>query len=160
MTRLTAIAITTGILSGVWAWMADSLQLLSWAGFLGATSYFATQGDVKSLLGSLATNLTGVGWAMVMIAGSAVIDSSLAGYAIVAVVSFLMCIQANQKWLTHIPGTFVGACATFAGSGDWKRVSASLMVGGVMGFAMKHSGLWLEKMLASKRLVQSSESNA
>ncbi|MDW2211398.1 DUF1097 domain-containing protein, partial [Vibrio sp. 2025] len=35
MTTLLAISITTGILSGVWGWIAISLGLLSWAGFLG-----------------------------------------------------------------------------------------------------------------------------
>ncbi|WP_263081776.1 DUF1097 domain-containing protein [Endozoicomonas sp. Mp262] len=143
MTQLFFISLTTGILSGVWAWMADSLQLLTWAGFLGCTGYFATQGDIKALLGNMVTNLTGVGWAMVMISGSALLDSSLAGYLIVALVSFLMCIQAKQRWLAYIPGTFVGACATFAANGDWKTVSLSLLVGATMGFAMKQSGLWV-----------------
>ena len=160
MSQLTAIAITTGILSGVWAWMADSLQLLTWAGFLGCTSYFATQGDVKALLGSVATNLTGVGWAMVMISGSALVDSSIAGYVIVAVVSFLMCAQAKQKWLAYIPGTFVGACSTFATNGDWKTVVLSLLVGALMGFAMKHSGLWLYKKLSGEKQSQNREASA
>ncbi len=35
MSTLFAIALTTGILSGVWGWIAVSLGLLSWAGFLG-----------------------------------------------------------------------------------------------------------------------------
>ena len=154
MTPLIYIALTTGILSGTWAWMADSLELLNWAGFLGCTSYFATKGDIKSLFQSATTNLTGVGWAMVIISGSALLDSSAIGYVITAIISFMMCVQAKQKILAYIPGTFIGACATFASNGDWKTVAASLLLGAVMGFAMKQSGEWLYQKLALPKPAQ------
>jgi hypothetical protein len=53
-----------------------------------------------------------------------------------------MCIQAKQQWLGFVPGTFIGACATFAGGGDWPLVTLSLLVGLLFGYAMKNSGLW------------------
>lgn len=40
MNILFAIALTTGILSGIWGWVAVALGLLSWAGFLGCTGLF------------------------------------------------------------------------------------------------------------------------
>jgi hypothetical protein len=45
---------------------------------------------------------------------------------VTGVVAFLMCIQAKQMLLSFVPGTFIGACATFAGQGDWKLVVPSL----------------------------------
>ncbi|ONF81830.1 hypothetical protein BXA16_10445 [Salmonella enterica subsp. enterica serovar Typhimurium] len=111
MNILLSIAITTGILSGIWGWVAVSLGLLSWAGFLGCTAYFACpQGGFKGLLISACT---------------------------------LMCIQAKQLLLSFVPGTFIGACATFAGQGDWRLVLPSLALGLIFGYAMKNSGLWL-----------------
>ncbi len=72
MNILLSIAITTGILSGIWGWVAVSLGLLSWAGFLGCTAYFACpQGGLKGLAISAATLLSGVVWAMVIIYGNA-----------------------------------------------------------------------------------------
>lgn len=72
MNILLAIAITTGILSGIWGWVAVSLGLLSWAGFLGCTAYFACpQGGLKGLLISACTLLSGMVWALVIIHGSA-----------------------------------------------------------------------------------------
>jgi hypothetical protein len=38
MSTLVAIALTTGILSGIWGWVAVTWSLLSWAGFLGCTA--------------------------------------------------------------------------------------------------------------------------
>ncbi len=72
MNILLSIAITTGILSGIWGWVAVSLGLLSWAGFLGCTAYFACPlGGLKGLAFSAATLLSGVVWAMVIIYVSA-----------------------------------------------------------------------------------------
>lgn len=145
MNILLSIAITTGILSGIWGWVAVSLGLLSWAGFLGCTAYFACpQGGLKGLAISAATLLSGVVWAMVIIYGSALAPHlEILGYVITGIVAFLMCIQAKQLLLSFVPGTFIGACATFAGQGDWKLVLPSLALGLVFGYAMKNSGLWL-----------------
>lgn len=145
MNILFSIALTTGILSGIWGWVAVSLDLLSWAGFLGCTAYFACpQGGMKGLLISFCTLLSGVAWAQLIIHSSALMPHlEIASYAITGVVAFLMCMQAKSLLLSFVPGTFIGACATFAGQGDWRLVVPSLIVGLIFGFAMKNSGLWL-----------------
>ena len=147
MNVLVMIAITTGILSGLWGWVAVSLGLIGWAGFLGCTAYFACpQGGLRGLVISTLTCMSGVFWAVVIIAGSAMRpELSILGYMLTGVVAFLMCIQAWQQWLAFVPGTFIGACATFAAQGDWREVVLSLLVGLVFGYAMKNSGLWLAK---------------
>ncbi len=87
---------------------------------------------------------SGVFWAMVIIQGSALAPQlEIAGHLLTGVVAFLMCIQAKQRWLGFIPGTFIGACATFAGGGNWQLMSTSLLIGLAFGYAMKNSGLWL-----------------
>ncbi|HDZ9463451.1 TPA: DUF1097 domain-containing protein [Vibrio cholerae] len=152
MSTLFAIALTTGILSGVWGWIAVSLGLLSWAGFLGCTSYFASPKDgLKGLGQSLLTNLTGVFWAMVIIHASQWVGIEIIGYVVTALVAFIMCIQAQKSWLAYIPGTFIGCCATFAAAGNWQLVIPSLMLGGVFGYLMKASGLWLHHKLKLKQ---------
>ncbi|MCW8329327.1 DUF1097 domain-containing protein [Photobacterium sp. SDRW27] len=148
MSVLVAIAITTGILSGIWGWVAVSLGLLSWAGFLGCTTYFASPKDgVKGLGLSIVTNLSGVFWALVIIHLSTVIGIEIIGYVVTAVVAFLMCVQAKKSWLNFIPGTFIGSCATFAANGDWQLVVPSLILGAIFGYTMKASGLWLQQKL-------------
>lgn len=148
MSVLFAIALTTGILSGLWGWMSVSLGLLSWAGFLGCTTYFASPRDgIHGLVESMLTNLTGVFWAMVIIKLSTIMDREILGYVVTAVVSFLMCIQARKSWLSFIPGTFIGSCATFAADGHWQLVIPSLLVGAIFGYAMKASGVLLHKKM-------------
>lgn len=144
MNILLSIAITTGILSGIWGWVAVS-WLTKLGGLPGCTAYFACpQGGLKGLAISAATLLSGVVWAMVIIYGSALAPHlEILGYVITGIVAFLMCIQAKQLLLSFVPGTFIGACATFAGQGDWKLVLPSLALGLIFGYAMKNSGLWL-----------------
>ncbi|ENM5814780.1 TPA: DUF1097 domain-containing protein [Vibrio mimicus] len=155
MSTLFAIALTTGILSGVWGWVAVSLGLLSWAGFLGCTSYFASPKDgLKGLGQSLLTNLSGVFWAMVIIHASQWVGLEIIGYVVTSIVAFMMCIQAKKSWLAYIPGTFIGSCATFAADGDWQLVVSSLILGGLFGYLMKASGLWLYQKLNQPRTVQ------
>ncbi len=145
MNILISLALTTGILSGLWGWVAVSLGLLSWAGFLGCTAYFACpQGGLKGLFISLCTLCSGVLWAQVIMYGSALAPHlEILGYVVTGVVAFLMCIQARHVLLSFVPGTFIGACATFANQGEWRIVVPSLLLGLVFGFAMKSSGLWL-----------------
>jgi hypothetical protein len=153
MNVLVMIAITTGILSGVWGWVAISLGLISWAGFLGCTAYFACpKGGVRGLTISTLTCLSGVFWAEVILAGSSLRPEwTLVGYMLTGVVAFLMCLQAWQQWLAFVPGTFIGACATFAAQGNWRQVVLSLLVGLLFGYAMKNSGLWLAERRAKQR---------
>ncbi|MGC9423393.1 DUF1097 domain-containing protein [Vibrio sp.] len=146
MNALFAISLTTGILSGIWGWIAISFGLLSWAGFLGCTSYFATpHAGLKGLAQSLCCNLSGVFWAWVMILLSQFMTWEIIGYVITAFAAFMMCIQAKNTLLAYIPGTFIGCCATFAADGNIALVIPSLLLGGVFGYTMKASGEWLHK---------------
>ncbi|MBS0970250.1 DUF1097 domain-containing protein [Chimaeribacter arupi] len=145
MNVLLSLALTTGLLSGLWAWVAVSLGLLGWAGFLGCTAYFACpQGGLRGLAVAGLTTLSGVFWAQVIMDGTALQPEwTMLGYLMTGVVSFLMCVQAANRWLAFVPGTFIGACAMFAAQGNWRLVLPSLLVGLVFGYAMKNSGLWL-----------------
>jgi hypothetical protein len=153
MNRLFALALTTGILSGLWGWVAVASGLLSWAGFLGCTAYFACPQDgLKGLAISACTVMSGVIWALVIMYGSALAHHlEVVGYLMTGIVAFLMCLQAKNLLLSFVPGTFIGACATFAGQGDWRVVVPSLAVGLLFGYAMKNSGLWLPSRSRSSR---------
>lgn len=64
--------------------------LLSWAGFLGCTAYFACpQGGFKGLLISACTLLSGMVWALVIIHGSALAPHlEIVSYVLTGIVVF------------------------------------------------------------------------
>ncbi|NBM53664.1 DUF1097 domain-containing protein [Proteus vulgaris] len=145
MRTLYFTALTTGILSAIWAFVANQFDLLSWAGFLGCTAYFAYPKEgIKGLAVTMATIMSGVIWALAIIYGSQVFsDISIFGYAVTGVIAFVMCIQAKSALLAYIPGTFIGACTIFAAQGDLYQTIPSLIVGVLFGYSMKMSGLWV-----------------
>ncbi|CAJ1922402.1 MULTISPECIES: DUF1097 domain-containing protein [Aeromonas] len=143
MSPLIAIAITTGILSAVWGWIAVAFGLISWVGFLGCTSYFASSGGYKALLQTIFCNTSGMLWALLLIHGDSLWGAGVGGYVMTGVVATLMCVQAKQQWLGYIPGTFAGCCATFGAAGEWRLILPSLIIGALFGYLMKASGLWL-----------------
>ena len=49
MDVLVYVAISVGVLSGVWAWMAAVFGMVSWTGFVGWTSYYSSVGMAKGL---------------------------------------------------------------------------------------------------------------
>ena len=96
--------------------------------------------------------MSGLIWALVIMYGSALATHlEIVGYLMTGVVAFLMCLQAKNLLLSFVPGTFIGACATFAGQGDWRVVAPSLALGLLFGYAMKNSGRWLASRSDSSR---------
>ncbi|MBN4865409.1 MULTISPECIES: DUF1097 domain-containing protein [Providencia] len=146
MKLLFCLSLTTAILSGLWAWVADLLGLIGWAGFLGCTAYFAYPKDgIKGLGITALTVSSGVVWGLVILHSDSYLQNlpSFIGYFVTGFVAFFMCIQAKKQWLSYIPGTFVGTCTIFAAQGAWLITIQSLLIGIVFGFSMKKSGMWL-----------------
>ncbi|MGF7480484.1 DUF1097 domain-containing protein [Providencia sp. SP181] len=146
MKLLFCLSLTTAILSGLWAWVADLLGLIGWAGFLGCTAYFAYPKDgIKGLGITALTVSSGVVWGLVILHSGSYLQNlpSFIGYFVTGFVAFFMCIQAKKQWLSYIPGTFVGTCTIFAAQGACLITIQSLLIGIVFGFSMKKSGMWL-----------------
>lgn len=154
MRTLYFTALTTGILSAIWPFVASQFDLLSWAGFLGCTAYFAYPKEgFKGLVVTIATIMSGVIWALAIIYGSQLFnDSAIFGYAVTGVIAFVMCVQAKSTLLAYIPGTFIGACTIFAAQGDLTQTIPSLILGILFGYSMKMSGLWIANKSQKKAI--------
>ncbi|WP_434462886.1 DUF1097 domain-containing protein [Serratia plymuthica] len=140
---LLCLALSTGVLSGCWAWLAGQLQLAGWIGFLGCTTYFAIpHKGPAGLLRGMAANISGVLWA----AGAILLTASAGavyGGILTGLISFALCAQSRLPLLGFVPGSFIGACAMFGASTDGLAVIEALCLGGVMGYLMQAGGLWL-----------------
>lgn len=133
MDLITVSAISVGIFSALWAFISDALGLLTWVGFIGFTSYFASGGKAVGLKKSIVANITGIIWAMCIIGGTNYFGSPYISYILTGFFSFVMCFQSKAKPLTFIPGAFLGACSTFGTNGNWKIVLISIIVGNLIG---------------------------
>lgn len=154
MSSLTALSLTTGILCGIWVYFCGAIGILGWVGFAGCTSFFAAGGKKEGFKASVAANISGVFWAMVIIKVSSMLNFPLAGAIMTAVITFIMCIQAKIKYFAFIPGTFVGSFSTFAANGDWKAVLPVLLMGAILGYSCEWTGTWLHKYLEKPEKVE------
>jgi len=137
------LALSTGIFSAVWAWLAEQLLLMSWIGFLGCTTYFAI--PIKGMTGlcrGIAANISGASWAALALALTTSTGLSYTA-TITGVISFIMCAQSRLRPLFFVPGSFIGACALFGSQTQWLSVVLTLTLGGLFGFLMQRSGTWI-----------------
>ncbi|KGM96333.1 membrane protein [Clostridium novyi A str. 4552] len=144
-------ALSVGILSWLWAYLSSKLGLITWVGFIGCTSYYASGGEFKGLKKSLICNISGVIWAMAIIKGSSIFSFSQSGAILTGIFSFVMCYQSRNKYLTFIPGAFMGACSTFGANAEYKSVIVSLFLGALVGYFSDLGGRTLYKYFGKNK---------
>ncbi|WP_144213829.1 DUF1097 domain-containing protein [Shewanella donghaensis] len=131
------IAISAGLLAGLWAGVADVFHLVTWIGFLSCSTFFAqTESGIKGMFMAMSTNLSGVFWGWLIISGSSFFVSPLLGYTFTGIATAAMCLQASYKKLAFIPGAFIGCCITFAMGADIAAIIPPLLMGAVLGYSM------------------------
>ena len=147
------IAISAGLLAALWAGVADVFQLVTWIGFLGCSTFFAqTENGFKGMLMAMTTNLSGVFWGWLIIAGSTFFGSSMMSYALTGIVTSIMCLQASHKRLAFSPGAFIGCCITFELNANIAAIVPPLAMGAVLGYSMS---LLTEQLIAFTENKQS-----
>ncbi|MCH4294015.1 DUF1097 domain-containing protein [Shewanella sp. 3B26] len=131
------VALAAGLLAALWVLLSSHFSLVTWVGFIGCSAYFA-QGNLSlSGLGStLATTLSGVFWAWLIIYGADKLDVGAGAAILTGIVTGAMCLQAHKRLLAFIPGTFLGCCSLFALNGDWQAAVPALVLGALMGLGM------------------------
>ncbi|MEI8216225.1 MAG: DUF1097 domain-containing protein [Eubacteriales bacterium] len=147
---LTAVGITIGVLAGIWAQVSGYVGLLAWVGFIAWACFFAAGGKTDGLVKGMLANLSGVfwGWLIIMIMGLMPNFPYALGVAVVFP-AFMMCVQANFKYLSFIPGAFCGAAAYFGSGLDIKATAISLICGALLAFASEWLALKMTKKEAA-----------
>lgn len=154
MAYLTALAISTGVVCGLWGLLssATTLGLISFAGFAGCTSYFACPNlsGIKKVPKILAVNLTGVIYALMALKVTEITGSETVSVLMTGFISFLMVFQAKIiPYLDFMPGAFMGCFTTFATGGDIWTIP-SILLGYFVGIGCDYGGDWLYQKLKNK----------
>ena len=120
---LVAVSISIFILAGLFnlgyvlyanSGITFNLNGLVVAGFLGWATFYAAGAGKTGLIKGIPANLTGVIWAVIIIFiwDKGFGFNTLGAFIAVALGAGMMCFQAQVKWLSFIPGAFIG-CSTF-----------------------------------------------
>ncbi|MBA3497650.1 MAG: DUF1097 domain-containing protein [Gemmatimonadales bacterium] len=140
MDALVALALSIGILIAGWTYVALGPGALPvWAGIVAWGSFFAAGGKTDGLMRTIATNLSGVFWALLALTawnrfgGGVPVLSLLVGLAAICMV-----MQSKVRALSFIPGAFLGAATAVSvvvgANGSWSRTVIALVIGAVLGY--------------------------
>ncbi|MGG5258898.1 DUF1097 domain-containing protein [Phycicoccus avicenniae] len=141
------VAVSIGVLAGVWTQVSTELGLVTWIAFIVWAGFFAAGGGRDGFVRVLASALSGVlyGWLAVWFAGHVPVPGALA--IGVAVIAAAMCLQAGWHVLSFIPGAFFGAASLFGNAVDvWPTVLA-IVIGAVLGWASAVAGARIQAMV-------------
>lgn len=119
MSKLLALAISIGVLGGVWAFLALGPlagAVLVWVGFIAWGCYFHTGGDAASLQKTIAGMVYGAvvaGIALALIEHNPVgLPAAIAAPVYIAVTVFFLVIVAGCNLLSVVPANVYGYAAT------------------------------------------------
>ena len=135
MKSLLGVAISVGVLAGLWTFVSAELALVTWAAFVAWACFFAAGGGTGGLAKGLAANLAGVFWAWVVSLGLTHVSSSTVALSVmVTVIAFILCVEAAWSPLSFIPGGFAGAAVFFGTQFDVTGTLVAIVAGALLGF--------------------------
>ncbi|PKW26804.1 DUF1097 domain-containing protein [Phycicoccus duodecadis] len=150
MKNYLGVAVSIGVLAGIWTQLSVTLGLVTWIAFVIWAGFYAAGAHRDGFVRVLASALSGVvyGWLAVWFAGAVTFPGALA--VAVAVIAALMCLQAGWHVLSFIPGAFFGAASFFGnGAAFWSTVLA-IVLGGVFGWASAVAGARIQDALTRR----------
>lgn len=140
MDALVALALSIGILIAGWTYLALGVAGLPvWAGIIAWGCFFAAGGKTAGLAKTIASNLSGVLWALLALTlwnrfGGGVPMISL----LVGIAAFIMVVQAKIPALSFIPGAFLGAATAVSvvvgANGTYVNTIIALVAGALFGY--------------------------
>ena len=147
MSFLMPLSIATAVLCGIWSIAAPWTGMISWAGFAGCTTYFASgKHGTEGLKKTIFPNAAGVLCGMTILALSTAAPGPGKLGIWCAILTFAMCIISQFQLFDFCPGTFMGCFTTFAAGGNWKALVPSLVAGALLGMACDYGGAWLHRI--------------
>ena len=140
MDALVALSLSIGVLIAGWTYLALGVAALPvWAGIIAWGCFFAAGGKTAGLAKTIASNLSGVLWALLALTlwnrfGGGVPMISL----LVGIAAFMMVVQAKLPALSFIPGAFLGAATAVSvvvgANGTYVNTIIALVAGALFGY--------------------------
>ena len=129
-----ALALSIGVLAGIWTYASGLLALLTWPAFIGWACFFATGGDAKSILKAGAPIISGVilGWIGVKLAP--MFGATFGVPVAVTIIAIIMVLLIKVKGFEFAPGQFCGAASFFGVGADFLSALLPLVIGVLLGY--------------------------
>ncbi|AEA24750.1 DUF1097 domain-containing protein [Pseudonocardia benzenivorans] len=146
MRALTATGLTVGVLAGLWIWVSGMVGLPPWVAVIAWAGFFAAGGKAAGVVKMGLSGLVGVVWGWLAVLGAGLLAGWTGALPVaVAVIAFLMCVQANWVHLSFIPGAFIGAACLFGNELNVWTTAICIVVGVALGYVSEWSAAAITK---------------
>lgn len=147
MKNYIGVAVSVGVLAGIWTQLSVELGLITWVGFVAWACFFAAGGGATGFVRALAALVTGVvyGWLVSMLLTYAPFPGALA--VGIAVVAAAMCLQAGWAPLSFIPGAFLGTAVFFGTNLALTPTIVALVAGAGLGWLSGILGAMIQQQV-------------
>lgn len=151
MDKTFALAISVGILSGLWGQVAGLFGLVSWVGYVSWACFYAAGGGFLGLLKTLPANLSGALYGYLIATIPVLLPIPFSSFLITTLMCMSIVIQSKWNVLSFVPGTFVGAAIYFGNHFELQSTIITMMLGAILGFISEQCGLYLTKITKGER---------
>lgn len=110
------LALSIGILAGIWTYLSGLLGLLTWPAFVGWALFFAAGGDKNAIIKAGAPITSGVILGYLSILAAPYLGSTLGLAIAVTIIAIIMVMLSPIGIFVFVPAQFA-ACASFFGTG-------------------------------------------
>ncbi|ADG81485.1 DUF1097 domain-containing protein [Thermincola potens] len=128
------LALSIGILAGIWTFASGSFQILTWPAFVGWALFFAAGGDNESVKKVLGPGLLGMVLGLAVVKGAALIPGAWFVAVGVTVIAIIMVMVMPVKLFSFTPAAFAGCAVYFGANGDIVAAVIPFVFGTVLGW--------------------------
>lgn len=154
MKKTIAIAVSSCIVAALWTFISFSLGLITVAGFLAWSSFFAAGGGKNGFKKALTANISGIciGFLGDQLANSlqTYVEPKISYTIGNGLGSMVICLNSKFKALDFIPGSFIGWSAFIASGLNFKLTLISMLCGSLCGLLSQGITDVILKMVSEK----------
>lgn len=128
------LALSIGILAGIWTFASGSLQLLTWPAFVGWALFYAAGGDGESVKKSLVPGILGMVLGLVVVKAAAFVPGAWFVPVGVTIIAMIMVLVMPIKIFSFAPAAFAGCAVYFGTNGDIVAAVIPFTLGIILGW--------------------------
>ncbi|KKM11469.1 hypothetical protein SY88_08630 [Clostridiales bacterium PH28_bin88] len=128
------LALSIGILAGIWTYVSGITGLLTWPAFVGWALFFAAGGDKNAIVKTGAPIICGVILGYLSVVAAPYLGSALGLAIAVTIIAIIMVMLSPVSIFTFVPAQFAAAASFFGAGAQFVPAIVPLLLGVLFGY--------------------------
>jgi len=128
------LALSIGILAGIWTFFSATFSLLTWPAFVGWALFFAAGGNKNAIVKAGCPIICGVILGHLSILATPYLGSTFGLAIAVTIIAIIMVMVSPISVLAFVPAQFAACASYFGAGGKFVPVIIPLLIGVILGY--------------------------